>query len=262
MAFSRDLTSPACGKSLEAAGDLTQRSGGLRRGDTRCSICVILDYCAHRQAGSVPGVAGDSFRRFRSAIGSLVATALSQGSLIGVIVITAALRDDLLIFRRTASVRRSLPRRPGCRQRPPLRAGLACIWTCSRWATSAACFPAKAWNRSLQIAALRPQPGVSRFGGRPADLRRWQASRRRLPNLKFWGHVSPARVPECLGQFGIALLPNQPSVRLPNGDDIGRFTSPMKLFEYMAAGRAIIASDLPTLREVLTDDVNCLLVPP
>jgi glycosyltransferase involved in cell wall biosynthesis len=38
--------------------------------------------------------------------------------------------------------------------------------------------------------------------------------------------------------------------------------SPLKIFEYMAAGKAIIASDLPTLREVLRDRDNALLVPP
>jgi glycosyltransferase involved in cell wall biosynthesis len=36
----------------------------------------------------------------------------------------------------------------------------------------------------------------------------------------------------------------------------------LKLFEYMAAGRAIVASDLPAIREVLTDGVNGLLVAP
>ena len=39
-------------------------------------------------------------------------------------------------------------------------------------------------------------------------------------------------------------------------------TSPLKLFEYMAAGRAIVASDLPSIREVLTDDVSAVLVAP
>jgi glycosyltransferase involved in cell wall biosynthesis len=40
------------------------------------------------------------------------------------------------------------------------------------------------------------------------------------------------------------------------------FTSPMKLFEYMAAGGAIVASDLPALREVLTHAQNAWLVEP
>ena len=40
------------------------------------------------------------------------------------------------------------------------------------------------------------------------------------------------------------------------------FTSPLKLFDYMAAGAPIVASDLPTVREVLTDGDNALLVPP
>src|SRR5690606_19885917 len=41
-----------------------------------------------------------------------------------------------------------------------------------------------------------------------------------------------------------------------------RYTSPLKLFEYLALGRAIVASDLPAIREVLTHDVDALLVPP
>lgn len=39
-----------------------------------------------------------------------------------------------------------------------------------------------------------------------------------------------------------------------------RFTSPLKLFEYMAAARPIVASDLPAIREVLEDGRTALLV--
>ena len=37
--------------------------------------------------------------------------------------------------------------------------------------------------------------------------------------------------------------------------------SPLKMFEYMAAARPIVASDLPALREVLNEN-NALLIPP
>lgn len=39
-----------------------------------------------------------------------------------------------------------------------------------------------------------------------------------------------------------------------------RYTSPIKLFEYMAAGRPVVASHLPVLDEVLRHDDNALLV--
>ena len=52
------------------------------------------------------------------------------------------------------------------------------------------------------------------------------------------------------------LLPNPASA-------ISReFNSPLKLFEYMASGRPIVASDLPSFREVLTDGRNAVLVEP
>ncbi|MGC4085323.1 MAG: glycosyltransferase [Vicinamibacterales bacterium] len=42
----------------------------------------------------------------------------------------------------------------------------------------------------------------------------------------------------------------------------GRTVLPMKIFSYMAAGRPILAPALPDIREVLTDDVNAVLVAP
>ncbi len=43
--------------------------------------------------------------------------------------------------------------------------------------------------------------------------------------------------------------------------DISPYTSPLKLFEYLSTGKTIIASDLPIIREVLTNEENALLVP-
>jgi len=68
---------------------------------------------------------------------------------------------------------------------------------------------------------------------------------------------------QLMASFVVALLPNQARVIVSGGTvDIGRWTSPLKLFEYMAAGRPIVASRLPVLEEVLADGLNALLVDP
>jgi glycosyltransferase involved in cell wall biosynthesis len=55
-----------------------------------------------------------------------------------------------------------------------------------------------------------------------------------------------------------ALLPAFDVMVLPG---VTEFSSPLKLHEWMAASLAIVAADLPNLREVLEHDRNCLLVP-
>ena len=73
--------------------------------------------------------------------------------------------------------------------------------------------------------------------------------------VEFPGTVPHAGIREYLEEARVAVLPN-----LAGG--VSRFTSPLKLFEYMAAGVPIVASDLPALREVLRDRENAVLVPP
>lgn len=74
--------------------------------------------------------------------------------------------------------------------------------------------------------------------------------------MKFTGLVEPARVPDLLEGAAVLALPN------PASAISTRYTSPLKLFEYLAAGRPIVASDLPSIREVVHDGVTALLVAP
>jgi glycosyltransferase involved in cell wall biosynthesis len=49
---------------------------------------------------------------------------------------------------------------------------------------------------------------------------------------------------------------------VPNADDSRFFGSPTKLFEYMGLAKAIVASDLEQLGEVIADGETGLLCPP
>ena len=74
--------------------------------------------------------------------------------------------------------------------------------------------------------------------------------------VRFTGLVDPPDVRALLSQASVLVLPN------PASAISTRFTSPLKLFEYMAARRPIVATDLPAMREVLTPDVNAIFVVP
>jgi glycosyltransferase involved in cell wall biosynthesis len=113
----------------------------------------------------------------------------------------------------------------------------------------------------LRALALTPDVRALVVGGheREPDLARLKALARELgvdTRVTFTGHVEPSKVPGLLAQAMILVLPNPASAISTH------FTSPLKLFEYMAAGRAIVASDLPAIREVLRDGETALLVEP
>jgi glycosyltransferase involved in cell wall biosynthesis len=82
-------------------------------------------------------------------------------------------------------------------------------------------------------------------------------------NLFFHGYQPPFQTAAYVQGFDIALLPNQKHVMAHGGNaDIGDWTSPVKMFEYMAAGKPIIASDLPVIKEILENGINALLCDP
>ena len=51
--------------------------------------------------------------------------------------------------------------------------------------------------------------------------------------------------------------------KVTSGGDIGdisKFTSPLKLFDYLSAGKVILSSQLPVLREVLNENKNVIFI--
>lgn len=106
---------------------------------------------------------------------------------------------------------------------------------------------------------LPPDAVMCIVGGTPADVVAFRdfLAREHLTHVRLPGYVPPAEVPLWLAAADVLALPNSGTSAIS-----ARYTSPLKLFEYMAARRPIVASDLPSLREVLVHGQNALLVPP
>jgi glycosyltransferase involved in cell wall biosynthesis len=104
-------------------------------------------------------------------------------------------------------------------------------------------------TRGLIVGGHADEPDLARVKALAAQL---LCSER----MTFTGMLPPGDVAARLRDADVLVLPN-PASALSSA-----FTSPLKLFEYMASGRPIVASALPSLREVLTDGRNAVLVDP
>jgi glycosyltransferase involved in cell wall biosynthesis len=74
------------------------------------------------------------------------------------------------------------------------------------------------------------------------------------PKVQFHGFVVPSKLPEAIQGYPIGVLP------LPANTVGSQCNSPLKLFDYMANGLAVVASDLPTIREIIEHGKNGHLV--
>jgi glycosyltransferase involved in cell wall biosynthesis len=81
-------------------------------------------------------------------------------------------------------------------------------------------------------------------------------------NVRFVGFVPVNIVPKYLAASDVLLIPYTNRVEDNTGCIITDFMSPLKMFEYMASGRPIVASKLSVITEVLKDKENALLFEP
>jgi len=75
-------------------------------------------------------------------------------------------------------------------------------------------------------------------------------------NIKITGYRPHAEMPYWMGSADVLILPNSGRYNTSS-----RWTSPIKLFEYMASKRPIIASDVPSIREILDENTAVFFEP-
>ena len=120
-------------------------------------------------------------------------------------------------------------------------------------------YPWKGVDLIVEAVLALPDTRGLIVGGheREPDLARTKALANELDvssRVTFTGPVPPGEVAARLREADVLIRPNRPAAISTE------FTSPLKLFEYMASGRPIVASDLPSFREILRDGENALLV--
>ena len=110
----------------------------------------------------------------------------------------------------------------------------------------------------LFIALARTIPGAHFVwvGGRPEDIEFWRqrVDTNKIYNVTFVGFIPNGSLPTYQAAADILLMPYSQSIMGSSGTaDSAAVASPMKMFEYMATGRAIASSYLPVIREVLNE---------
>lgn len=111
----------------------------------------------------------------------------------------------------------------------------------------------------LEAVKAMPNTFFLLVGGRQDELEFWQAqinTDKIANNVRLIGFVPPSEVVHYLQLADVLVAPYTTKIPTLNA------ASPLKVFEYLATGKPSVISDLPTVREVVTDSVDAILVKP
>jgi glycosyltransferase involved in cell wall biosynthesis len=124
-------------------------------------------------------------------------------------------------------------------------------------------YPGRGLELMLELARRKPKWTFVWAGGEPKAVGEWAARLEAdgIDNVRLLGFVPQRDLPLIHAACDVLMMPYQKAIAVSSGGDTAAFASPLKAFEYLAAGRPILSSDLPVLREVLSD-ANAVLLDP
>ena len=127
-------------------------------------------------------------------------------------------------------------------------------------------YPGKCMEVMIKIATKMPETTFHVIGGTDEWISHWkeECTKRSLTNVLFYGFIDNSKVASCYHYLDVVILPFSDNIyyNKDKKDNIGKYISPLKLFEAMACGKAIVASKLVSIEEVVADGVDGILVSP
>tara|TARA_A100001015_G_C14975933_1_gene707257 strand:+ start:375 stop:1460 length:1086 start_codon:yes stop_codon:yes gene_type:complete len=122
-------------------------------------------------------------------------------------------------------------------------------------------FQGKGLEKIIKLASYFPQKKFHVFGDiKTIDSNLKKSQIIRLKNLRMHNFRSYKYIPSILMSSKYLLLPylNKVSVNSKNLET-SNYMSPLKMFDYLASGKIIIASNLKVYSHILKDNFNCLM---
>ena len=124
-------------------------------------------------------------------------------------------------------------------------------------------YPGRGMELLTEIARLLPEVNFLWMGGRQEDIAPWQETlaEQSIHNVTITGFIPNSRLPLYQAAADVLVMPYGKKISGSSGGDISRVINPMKMFDYLAAGRPIIASEIPVFHEILTKETAIFCEP-
>ena len=82
----------------------------------------------------------------------------------------------------------------------------------------------------------------------------------KLTNIKLKGFKKYKDIPKLLSKYDVALMPYLKKVKGKSSIQLEKYMSPLKMFDYMASKKIILASNLNIYKHILKDNFNSKLI--
>jgi glycosyltransferase involved in cell wall biosynthesis len=118
-------------------------------------------------------------------------------------------------------------------------------------------YPGRGMNLLTAIARSMPEVNFLWVGGQEKDIAPWYAelNAQSIHNVTITGFIPNSRLPMYQAAADILVMPYGKKIEGSSGGNIARVINPMKMFDYLSTGRAIIASNIPVFHEVLNETI-------